>query len=71
VGFLEAFGSGVFALVDDLFPSHLEDAPLGDWKSADIAAGVSQEMSFRHLPCDVDIPPPLLLLFDELIELLR
>ena len=63
--------SGILDQVDDLLLRHLENALLGDGKAADIAPGISQEVPFRHLRGDVDVPPALRLSQDEVVELLR
>ncbi len=49
----------VFVLVDNFLFRHMEDATLRDGQAADIAPGVSQEVPFRHLPGDVNVPPAL------------
>lgn len=61
----------VFILVDDFLFCHLENPPLGDGKATDIADGVSQKVPFGYLPGDVDVPPPLCLPKDEVVEPLR
>ncbi len=51
--------AGVLALIDDLLTGDAKNALLGDGKSADVAPRVPQEMPFRHLPGDVDVPAAL------------
>jgi len=44
---------------------------LGDGKPADIASGIFQKVLPGHSPSDVDVPIPLDLLKDKVVELLR
>ena len=71
-GSLKGLRLRVFSQVDHFILGHLENAVLGNGKSADIAPGVTQEVSLGHSRGEVDVPIiPLHLFMDDFVELLR